>query len=146
MPAVDMSTIHQVMQKALQGRVVAPQRHQLLPVPQLTGTPMEHQIPPDMPLPVGHPFRGAAPPLAQAQFRTVAQGAPAIVPGPEPAFRWGGELMYSPEEAVGWMRARGVDTTVDEFLRNHPHIAELYGRPVPNAPRVVHLGHHVYPE
>lgn len=58
------------------------------------------------------------------------QGAlPPAIPGQggQPGMiRWGGQYFHSPEELVAWMQARGVHTTVAQFLARHAGAAAIY--------------------
>lgn len=89
---------------------------------------------PERPVLGSAPVRNVAPvrPVATAPPGRVA--APAAVSQRGPSFGWGGQVMFSPEEAVAFMRSRGVDTTVQQFLQNHPTIAALFPHYAVRAP------------
>jgi hypothetical protein len=60
--------------------------------------------------------------------KTFGQGIDEFNYNPGPSIPWGGQNFVDPAALVAWMNARGADTSVDQFLGNHPGVAAEYGQ------------------
>lgn len=78
-----------------------------------------------------HAVPAAAPPVLDPPLRQAGAAGPVAQPG---QFLWGGQSYSDPAAAVDWMNARGADTSLEQFLGNHPAIAALFPRLASAAP------------